>query len=490
VQNVSYTIGTTTYYIRAMNSDEYNAAPGFYRGASTDQNNPTLANFVRFDNVQPEGGAGGTITLTFKTLTTANEATGVNGIQLILNAPAAGAPPVITTQPQSTVAAAGGTARLTVAATGQGLTYQWRKNGRNLPNGGNISGATSPTLTIGSFAEGDVAVYSVAVFSQAGSVVSKNAAVNLSKFNVTDAGVVYMPFNETSGTTAANAAPGGQSGTVNGTASWGAGKIANAFTFDGATYINVPNFTKPARFIGVSLWVNPDPASAASVSFVRNAVGGLVVGGANAGLFDFGLVADANDGSLHLEAQLAVGPAVLTVTDPAPFTLGAWHHVAFTADGAQIHLYKDGVEVATRDYTLDLLNTPAVQFLTIGGGVAIDPNDQSVTLDPNNAYIGKVDDLAIWNRALAPDEAGKIFAAGNQGQPVISIVLEPPAGGEDSEMSVSRSGGNITISWTGAGFRLQESATVNGTYTDVAGVTGTSHTTPTSGAARFFRTIK
>jgi hypothetical protein len=489
VQNVSYTIGATTYYVRAMNSDEYNAAPGFYRGASTDQNNPTLANFVRFDNVQPEGGAGGSITLSFKTLTTANEATGVNGIQLILNAPAAGAPPAITAQPQSTVAAAGGTARLSVTATGQGLTYQWRKNGRNLPNGGNVSGANTATLTISNFGEGDVGVYSVAIFSQAGSVVSKNAAVNLSNFSVTDANVVYLPFNESSGTTVANSATGGQAGTVNGTASWGAGKIANAFTFDGATYVNVPNFTKPARFIGVSLWVNADATSAADVSFVRNAVGDLVVGGATAGLFDFGLVADANDGSLHLQAQLAVGPAVLTVTDPAPFTLGAWHHVAFSADGAQIHLYKDGVEVAARDYTLDLLNTPVVQFLTVGGGVTVDPNDGTVALDPENAFFGKVDDLAIWNRSLTPDEVGKIFTAGNQGQALTTVQLDPPVT-DEVELELTRSGGNITISWTGTGFRLQASDRVDTGYADVPGVTGTSFTTATTGGPRFFRLIK
>jgi hypothetical protein len=192
---------------------------------------------------------------------------------------------------------------------------------------------------------------------------------------------------------------------------------------------------------------------------------------------------------LHLQAQLAVGPAVLTVTDPAPFTLGAWHHVAFSADGAQIHLYKDGVEVAARDYTLDLLNTPVVQFLTVGGGVTVDPNDGTVALDPENAFFGKVDDLAIWNRSLTPDEVGKIFTAGNQGQALTTVQLDPPVT-DEVELELTRSGGNITISWTGTGFRLQASDRVDTGYADVPGVTGTSFTTATTGGPRFFRLIK
>jgi hypothetical protein len=49
------------------------------------------------------------------------------------------------------------------------------------------------------------------------------------------------------------------------------------------------------------------------------------------------------------------------------------------------------------------------------------------------------------------------------------------------------SGGNLTINWTGGG-TLQQATVVTGPYTDVAGASGTSYTTSTSGAAaKFFR---
>ena len=49
----------------------------------------------------------------------------------------------------------GGSATFTVTAAGTSPTYHWRRNGTNLVNGGNISGATSPTLRIDSLTASD-----------------------------------------------------------------------------------------------------------------------------------------------------------------------------------------------------------------------------------------------------------------------------------------------------------------------------------------------
>ncbi len=56
--------------------------------------------------------------------------------------------PIITTEPVNQTVCTGNTVTFNIIATGNGLTYQWRKGNVNLVNGGNISGATSPTLTI------------------------------------------------------------------------------------------------------------------------------------------------------------------------------------------------------------------------------------------------------------------------------------------------------------------------------------------------------
>ncbi|HYE33016.1 MAG TPA: LamG-like jellyroll fold domain-containing protein [Methylomirabilota bacterium] len=481
-QTVRYKItGTTeqTTFARVMNSDEYNAAPGFYRAVSTTQAGATIANFIRFDNVRP---ANGVIMLEVATVAGSGQASGMNAIQLVLNAVSPGAPPVITADPQPTVAAIGGTARLSVTATGQNLTYQWRKNGRNLSNGGGVSGATTANLVISDFNENSPGVYSVAVFNPAGSTVSGNASVRLSTFNITQDLGVYLALNETSGTTAANTATGGRPGTVVGTPSWGAGRIGGSFGFDGGTYLIVTNYTKARNEFGLSGWFNVDPSVTTPVAFARNAEGNLTVGFETAGQFELGLVADATSGALHLQATVVAGPNFVTLRAPEPFTLGSWQHVAVSADGAQMRLYVNGAQVASTDYS-GAINTPAVQSLTLGARVARNADSGQLELDADpQALIGRIDDFALWGRALTADEVNKIRTAGNAGQAVTTVVPTPPAA--DPTIRIASANGAITITFDGG--VLQSSATASGPYENVAGATSP-YTVNANERMRFFR---
>ncbi len=80
----------------------------------------------------------------------------------------------ITTQPANVTKCAGQTANFTVVATGLGLMYQWRKNGANLTNGGNISGATTATLTISNVSAADAGTYDVAITSTCGAPIESD----------------------------------------------------------------------------------------------------------------------------------------------------------------------------------------------------------------------------------------------------------------------------------------------------------------------------
>jgi large repetitive protein len=89
--------------------------------------------------------------------------------------------PAIATPPANASVCPNGSANFTVAATGTGLTYVWRKGTTPLNNGGNISGATTATLTINPATAGDVASdYNVVVSGDCGSpVTSSNASLSL-----------------------------------------------------------------------------------------------------------------------------------------------------------------------------------------------------------------------------------------------------------------------------------------------------------------------
>jgi hypothetical protein len=87
-----------------------------------------------------------------QTVTSANISLGLNSA------------PDITAQPADKTSCAGSSVSFSVSAAGTGLSYQWKKGSSNLSNGGNISGATSATLTIDPITSVDAAVnYSVVV---------------------------------------------------------------------------------------------------------------------------------------------------------------------------------------------------------------------------------------------------------------------------------------------------------------------------------------
>jgi hypothetical protein len=82
-------------------------------------------------------------------------------------------PPVITDQPDDTTVTVGAPAELSVTATGEGLFYQWYRNGAV------IAGATGSTLSFPSAQVSDAGVYTVVVSNSGGSVTSAPARLSV-----------------------------------------------------------------------------------------------------------------------------------------------------------------------------------------------------------------------------------------------------------------------------------------------------------------------
>ena len=112
-----------------------------------------------------------------------------------------GTTPSITTQPISVDANAGDNVSFTVVASGTGLAYQWNKNSSALVDGGNISGATTNTLSITNVASADYGDYNCDITGTCGNISSDVAVLSiLSNLDVlTKYGVVISP-NPSNGT--------------------------------------------------------------------------------------------------------------------------------------------------------------------------------------------------------------------------------------------------------------------------------------------------
>jgi hypothetical protein len=83
-------------------------------------------------------------------------------------------PPLITRQPQSVTSPVGSTVALALEASGiHPVSYQWQRNG------GNLAGATSPTLTLLNLGAGQAGTYTVRVADIIGAITSAPAMVTI-----------------------------------------------------------------------------------------------------------------------------------------------------------------------------------------------------------------------------------------------------------------------------------------------------------------------
>ena len=84
---------------------------------------------------------------------------------------------LITTQPTNIIACAGLPATFDLIASGVGLTYQWKKNGVSLVDGGNVTGATTSSLVLIATTLADAATYTCVIASTCGAPITSSSAV-------------------------------------------------------------------------------------------------------------------------------------------------------------------------------------------------------------------------------------------------------------------------------------------------------------------------
>ena len=135
----------------------------------------------RLNNVNINGATGSTYTAT--NFTSANSGkydvivSSGSGCYALSNAAVvtvgSGTAPTITSQPTTVNGCAGQAATFTVGASGTSLSYQWRKNGANIPN------ATGTSYTLTAVTSADAGQYDVVVSGTCGNTISTAASLNV-----------------------------------------------------------------------------------------------------------------------------------------------------------------------------------------------------------------------------------------------------------------------------------------------------------------------
>ncbi len=120
--------------------------------------------------------------------------------------------PVITGQPQNVVVSAGQSASFSVTASGGGLSYQWRKNGGDVPANGNAA-----SFSIASAQAADAGSYNVLVSNSLGTVASAAASLTVNPVAVQ---VSVSPANATLNMNATQAFSATVTGSSNTAVTW------------------------------------------------------------------------------------------------------------------------------------------------------------------------------------------------------------------------------------------------------------------------------
>jgi hypothetical protein len=164
------------------------------------------------------------------------------------------------------------------------------------------------------------------------------------------------------------------------------GAVDGAIELDGIDdYISTPYFFDPAQTYGMSVF-----------AWIKGGAPGQVIVSQEDGLN--WLTADPTDGALRTDLRTPERSTPRVTIPPGPplisstvVTDGEWHQIGFVMDGIR-RLYVDGVEVAGDTTALFRLEG-SEGGLYLGAGSA---------LAPETFFSGLIDDVRIYNKAVAP----------------------------------------------------------------------------------------
>ncbi|HEU5125834.1 MAG TPA: LamG-like jellyroll fold domain-containing protein [Verrucomicrobiae bacterium] len=386
-----------------------------------------------------------------------SEALPAASIQAHYDAYAGGEPPVITTQPVEGYYLTGQSGSLSVAATGSQLSYQWYKNGNEIP--GAINAQLGPLILTNT----DSGSYYVTITNNSGSVTSSVVSIYVgndianyqSSVSSETSLISYYTFDAADAHDSKDAHPGTVANSV--TYAGGPGGVTNfSLALDGTGHIDlgqVPDFDFADGSGTVEGWIRPNwnnPAPYDPTLFA-NRDGG-------------------SDWSVHVSRwKVEIGNFSSSFQTAPIFSDNGWHHYAIVFDDGTVTMYWDGKPRGTFNQTINS---------GLGKPTQIGSSAPTTTAE---GWIGNLDEIAFYSDALS---AGQIW---DHYRAMIAPAATVPS------LSFSLAGSQLTLSWPAdvSGYTLESSTDLaSGQWLPVEGVVNNQVTVDASVGTQFFRLVK
>jgi hypothetical protein len=279
----------------------------------------------------------------------------------------------------------------TVAVSGSEIHLTWNPSSddvavagyRVFRNGALINTTASNSYSDAGLAASTTHTYAVLAFDASGNTSPLSSPENATTLagSALPAGLVAgYSFNEGTGTTTSDSSTNANTGTLTAGAAWSTGKYGNAISFNGTTsYVSINNnFDISTLPFTISAWVNPT-----NYSDYRKVFSKRDSWSPDAMRVD--LTLDISTGRVVLEQPASVLP--FSYSPP----VNTWTHIAVVARTDGTDLYVDGsLRETLAVFSLGTRPTAGVRIGRTGDGQ-----------DP---FLGTIDDVRIYNRALSQSE--------------------------------------------------------------------------------------
>ena len=279
--------------------------------------------------------------------------------------------------------------------------------------------------------------------------------------------VGHWPLDDGSGTTARDSSGNGNNGTLMGDPKWVAGQLGGALSFDGTQdYVDCGSNSSlhPTDAITMAAWFMID-SGVSHNCFIMSFGGGW------------------NDPGYHIfyhSGYNAFRPGLQRAGEKTEFDNTApskdeWHHIALTWDthGDKVmRLYIDGEPQPVTGTFNGPIGTPGYNYWI--GGYA------NTSRDPTNyqSFLGKIDDVRVYSRALRDVEILGVMAGGGAEYPLASG--PNPADGALYEDTWA------TLSWRAGDFAVSHDVYFGENFDDVNDATDESNTFRGNQATTFY----